>query len=106
MPFEKGHKLGKGRPKGSPNKITTAIQEVLATQHHEFSSRLDFDKMSQDQLLRGLQIVTGYLAPKKTEQKIDTYTNVVETFVDRVMSHDPEELHKKILDGLVYKTEK
>ncbi len=106
MGFELGHKLGKGRPKGSPNKISAAIQEVLQQQHHEFSSRLDFDKMSQDQLLRGLQIVTGYLAPKKTEQKIDTSTDVVETFVDRVMSHDPEELHKKILDGLVYKTEK
>ena len=68
---------------------------MLEKQHHEFSSRLYFYIISQDQLLKGLQKVTGYLAPKKKEHKIDTSTNVVKTFVDQVILHDPEKLHKK-----------
>lgn len=30
MPFEKGHKLAKGRPAGVPNKMTTSAKECIA----------------------------------------------------------------------------
>ena len=29
MPFQKGNKLGRGRPKGSPNKATAEVREVF-----------------------------------------------------------------------------
>lgn len=39
MPFEKGHKLGTGRPKGAPNKLTTSFKELVAKTYHELEDK-------------------------------------------------------------------
>tara|TARA_B100000900_G_scaffold402033_1_gene407399 strand:- start:497 stop:745 length:249 start_codon:yes stop_codon:yes gene_type:complete len=65
MPFEKGNNLGTGRPKGSPNKFSAEIKEILLNDFHEINKRLDFDKMSQGELLKARQIITPYLTPKE-----------------------------------------
>ena len=56
VPFEKGNKLGNGRPKGSKNKATI-MKEMLA-------SKLDGDKTVQEVLISKL-----YAAVKKGDLK-------------------------------------
>lgn len=41
MAFEKGHKKGKGRPKGSPNKLTATVKQVFEDA---------FNKLQEDKL--------------------------------------------------------
>ena len=65
MPFEKGHNLATGRPKGSPNKFSSEIKEILLNDFHEINKRLDFYKMTQTELLKARQIITPFLTPKE-----------------------------------------
>jgi len=65
MKFQKGHQLSKGRPKGSPNKFSSEIKEILLNDFHEINKRLDFDKMTQTELLKARQIITPFLTPKE-----------------------------------------
>ena len=41
MTFEKGNKLGNGRPKGAPNKLTTSFKELVAKTYQELEDRRD-----------------------------------------------------------------
>ena len=65
MGFEKGHTYAVGRPKGSPNKFSSEIKEILLNDFHEINKRLDFDKMTQTELLKARQIITPFLTPKE-----------------------------------------
>ena len=66
MPFEKGHKLANGRPKGSLNKATLPIREAFK----EFLDRnmpkvqADFDKMAPKDRANFLINMAEYCVPK------------------------------------------
>lgn len=72
MPFEKGHKQGKGRPKGSENKITSDARamflETLEGQSEHLSEA--FEKVRQESPSKYLDLFAKYaqyFVPKKTE---------------------------------------
>lgn len=46
MPFEKGHKSGGGRPKGSPNKHTAEIKECILEAGHRAGNKHGKDGMT------------------------------------------------------------
>lgn len=82
MPFKKGHDEGKGRPKGSENKLTkearTIFLETLEGQAEHIADA--FDEVRKDNPKAYLDLFAKYaqyFVPKKTENtdKIDLTVN-------------------------------
>ena len=46
MPFEKGNKISTGRPKGSPNKITSLVRESLSSYVQEILNTIDVNSFN------------------------------------------------------------
>jgi hypothetical protein len=53
-----------GRPKGSPNKITSEIKERLSQVIMDAMSTIDIDSMTQNERLKLIQIGLTYIVPK------------------------------------------
>lgn len=71
--FDKGNKYGKGRPKGSPNKTTKEMKELLQA---VLSNRLDqleidLDKMSPGTRWTILDKLTKYIMPALSKSDIE-----------------------------------
>ena len=98
MPFEKGNTYSLGRPKGSQNIISGEVKKALHKTCMDAISRLELEELSQDQLIKVIQVSAGYITPKLRDTEIEVTSNL-ETFIDKVMSVDGEELHNKLMDG-------
>ena len=96
MPFKKGHKLSSGRPKGSENKISSEIKSKLQDVINEAVSQIDITRMNQDQILKLVQIGVGYTIPKLRFTEMETSSNGITEFVNRIYELDPNELHTRI----------
>ena len=75
MPFTKGHKLAKGRPQGSENKITTEAREMfvktLEGQVPNINKAFtDVLAKSPEKYLDLFAKYAQYFVPKKTESEI------------------------------------
>lgn len=69
MPFEEGNKLGKGRPKGSPNKTTQEVRDAyqLFTEVNMDKFQEWIDKVATKNPAKAMEIVLAmseYFLPK------------------------------------------
>jgi len=75
MPFEKGHKLGKGRPKGADNKLSKEAREIfIETLEGQVPNIEDaFSKVLKESPSKYLELFAKYaqyFVPKKTETEV------------------------------------
>jgi hypothetical protein len=76
MPFAKGHKLGKGRPKGSKNEITGEIKEGITLFVHCNRHKLNewLDRVAEKDPARALEIILSaaeFVTPKMQRIEAD-----------------------------------
>lgn len=94
MPFAKGHKLAKGRPKGSPNKRVSVWEtcEEMGLDPFKEMARIAGDRADPNQF-NALKELAQYLEPKKkaVEMSGNLDTRVVQA-VEGLMSLSQEEL--------------
>ena len=64
MPFRKGNKLSTGRPKGSPNKITSDIRDKIQVLISGTIDSLDISKFTHLEKIKLLQVLCHYILPK------------------------------------------
>ena len=84
MPFKKGNTEGKGRPKGSNNKLDAEARELFIATLGKHSSKIDtaFEKVYKDNPLKFLEMFAKYaqyFVPKKTEA-IDKISHSMDDF--------------------------
>jgi hypothetical protein len=83
MPFEKGHKLGKGRPKGSENELTKQMKTVKETLIAVFNKRQENPKTSleafADEFPREFHAMVAKVIPTEVNAQItsDGIANLV-----------------------------
>ena len=80
MPFQKGHNLGKGRPKGSPNKTTQEVRDA-----YQMFAENNLDKfqdwinlVAKDNPAKAMELVLSlseYFIPKLQRTETDITTN-------------------------------
>ena len=64
MPFQKGNKLSTGRPKGSPNKITSEIRDKIQVLISGTIDSLDVSKFTHMEKIKLLQVLCHYILPR------------------------------------------
>lgn len=78
MPFEKGNKLGKGRPQGSTNNVNKIVKEGLANigQDAFASGRVtqELNSLTGKEYIEALAKLLQYVIPKPT-QSVDLESN-------------------------------
>ena len=86
------------RPKGSPNKLTSAIKERLATILNEAMDTIDIDSMTQNERLKLIQIGLTYVVPKlkHTEEINEMPTNFQIEIIDSLNKYSNKELDNAI----------
>lgn len=62
MAFQKGHKLGKGRPPGAPNKRTSILEKCEAQGYDPFDSMIILAKAGDEGMIKEL---CQYIEPKR-----------------------------------------
>jgi len=105
MGFEKGHKFGKGRPKGSQNKTSKDIREVsamiLSGQLEELESRLSSLKDSDYIKAIGMLMKHTLPAQKQIEASIEKEEmNFQIEIIDRIDQVTNKQV-EEVLDELV-----
>ena len=72
MPFEKGHNLGKGRPKGSPNKIDGTIKQFLKDLVEDNQEKVlnQLDKLEGKAYLDAVLSIMEYVQPKLSRAEV------------------------------------
>ena len=87
------------RPKGSPNKITAEIKERLSEVIMNAMSTLDIDSMTQNEMLKLIQIGLTYVIPrlKQVEDVSDEMpTNFQIEIIDSLSKYSDNELDNAI----------
>ena len=82
-----------GRPKGSPNKITSVIKERLAIILNEAMDSIDVEKLTLAERLKLIQIGLTYVIPRLKQ-------------VENVEEEMPRNFKIEIIDRLSKKTDK
>jgi len=81
MPFKKGHKKSKGRPKGSANKATSIVRQSFANLLEDNLPQLEQDlaELEPKDRIKLLLDLAKYVVPqlKSTEHKLDEDTSAV-----------------------------
>ena len=82
MPFEKGHKLAKGRPKGSLNRSTEQAKITLARLANKGLDNIteDMDKIRKENPIKAAELylrLLEYVVPKlkSVDMKLDAEVN-------------------------------
>jgi len=109
MAFEKGNKLGNGRPKGSLNKTTSQIKDYLQTVSEYLETELmsDIDVLNPIERVKLWLSIQEYLIPKLTRQQIESADNDINITI----SHPTPDYSKlnvdelKVLERLLAKIE-
>ena len=96
MPFKKGHDEGKGRPKGSENKLTkearTIFLETLEGQAEHIADA--FDEVRKENPKAYLDLFAKYaqyFVPKKTENSHDLKGNLTQNIINLGSGTPPNE---------------
>ena len=103
MPFEKGHTYSVGRPKGKSNKSTEIVKKSIAKllENNIDSIQHDLDVMDpKDRVNALLQFLKFHIPTQKAVEVQDHSDYNYNSWIDKVMAADPDELNKKILDGI------
>ncbi len=64
MPFQKGNKISTGRPKGTPNKITSEIRDKIQVLVSGTIDSLDVSTFTHMEKIKLLQVLCHYILPK------------------------------------------
>ena len=64
MPFQKGNKISTGRPKGTPNKITSEIRDKIQVLISGTIDSLDVSTFTHMEKIKLLQVLCHYILPK------------------------------------------
>ena len=102
MPFEKGHNLSSGRPKGSKNKSIEIVKKSVASllENNLDNLQNDLDQMQpRDRVNALLQFLKFHIPTQKAVEVADVSFDTRTEWIDKIMSYDPNELHKKIADA-------
>ena len=86
------------RPKGSPNKITSEIKEILSQIIMNAMSSIDIDLMTQNEKLKLIQIGLQYVVPrlKHIEEIKEEPKNFQIEIIDSLSKYSNDELDKAI----------
>ena len=100
MPFEKGHKEGKGRPKGAENKLTKEAREIfLETLEGEAPHiAAAFEIVRKENPKAYLDLFAKYaqyFVPKKTENSHDHKGNLTQNIVNLGDGTNPDQTTTK-----------
>lgn len=78
--FEKGHNLAKGRPKGSANKTTTAVRQLLKGKFEQYFNGGLFDadlaELEAKDRLDTMLKIAPFILPKLQSTSIDTSSDL------------------------------
>ena len=102
MRFELGNKMGKGRPKGAANKSTETVKKAVAKllESNIDAVQTDLDQMQpRDRVNALLQFLKFHIPIQKAVEVADVSEDSRTEWIDKIMSYDPKELHKKIADA-------
>ena len=87
MPFEKGHNLATGRPKGTANKTTQEVRDILVDvlDGEKGNIKASLKKVRADDDFKYLTILEkwmGFVVPKRKDitsgdEKIDSSVNII-----------------------------
>jgi len=102
MPFEKGNTYSLGRPKGSKNKSTEIVKKSVASllENNLENLQNDLDQMQpRDRVNALLQFLKFHIPTQKAVEVADVSEDSRTEWIDKIMSYDPKELHKKIEDA-------
>jgi hypothetical protein len=62
----KGQRNDKGRPKGSLNKVTSEVKDIIQTKTFELLESINIEKLSETNKVKMLNCLLPYLLPKTT----------------------------------------
>ena len=94
--------MGKGRPKGAANKSTETVKKAVAKllESNIESVQTDLDQMQpRDRVNALLQFLKFHIPTQKAVEVADVSFDSRTDWIDKIMSYDPKELHKKIADA-------
>jgi hypothetical protein len=99
MPFEKGHKQGKGRPKGAENKVIKEARQVFLETLEGQSEHIAeaFEKVRKESPSKYLDLFAKYaqyFVPKKSQADIDLKGDIITNIVNLGKGVDPNETTK------------
>jgi hypothetical protein len=80
-----GNKAGKGRPKGSRNRVTLVVEELLEGQAEALTQKLISRAMGGS--TEAMKIIFGILAPPRKDRPISVALPQLETLTDLVAAH-------------------
>ena len=103
MPFKKGNNHSTGRPKGSSNKSTEIVKLSVANllENNLDNVQADLDKMKpRDRVNALLQFLKFHIPTQKAVEVEDLTVDNRTAWIEKIMGMDPDELHKKIIDGI------
>jgi uncharacterized protein YdeI (BOF family) len=99
MAFQKGNKLGKGRPKGSENKTTQEIKDmisaVVAGQVEHWKNDMEkIRKKNPEEAIRLTAKFIDYVLPKQTKVELEgELSHKVEKVVIEVKKNEQNNTH-------------
>lgn len=64
MPFQKENQYSKGRPKGTPNKLTAQVKDKLQYILNQVVDSIDIEEMDITEKMRFIQIASQYVMPR------------------------------------------
>lgn len=64
----KGTRNNNGRPKGSLNKVTSEVKDIIQTKTFELLESINIEKLSETNKVKMLNCLLPYLLPKTTIQ--------------------------------------
>lgn len=72
MPFEKENNYGKGRPKGSSNKVNEELREILENVSLELINNINLNTLTKSDRIKLLGTLLSYVLPKLRQTDIST----------------------------------
>ena len=102
MRFEVGNKMGKGRPKGAVNKSTEIVKQAVAKllESNIDAVQTDLDQMQpRDRVNALLQFLKFHIPTQKAVEIQDPGMDTRTEWIDKIMTYDPKELHKKVVNA-------
>lgn len=104
MPFEKGHDLGKGRPKGSKNKVESTTKKFLQDLIEGNTEKIEaeLDTLTGKAFLDAVFNFMEYVQPKLSRAEVETTIEVEDNYID--LTTLSRELKDKLIEDHDRKT--
>jgi hypothetical protein len=96
-PFKKGNKFGKGRPRGSPNKVSAGVKEILLNHYEALTQKTVVLAMRGN--TKALQMCLDRIAPVQRGHRVDIGSLPMATAAD--LAKASEIVTQKAARGLI-----